>query len=384
MRICLFTPNFLPSIGGAELATDTMARGLIDRGHEAMVLCQHVGEAPDVPYPVRRYRRWPSQHLWPEYLTWALWRAYRAWRFDVVIAIYGYPTGYATGLVGKKLGFKVIVNSQGGDMYPNFHALKKPRVLKTIQSAYRHADRIIPVSEWIASRIAEVCGGGPKTMPPMDVVYNGVNLNKHDKMRDQSRREPPVLKDAPPLERHKYVLHLARVHPVKRQELAVQAVHRLRELFESRGLKYVIVGDGQAMPQIRRLIDELGIGQIVLTLGSRVDLEKAWLYDNALFSVTTSREEGLPHTALEAMASGLPILASDIGPHRELIEDKGWGLLFKSGDTDDLTTKLQDVLETDLSPWRRRAMELRDNYSLDRMIDGVEKSCQAAMGMTPE
>ncbi len=381
MRICLFTPNFLPSIGGAERAADTIARGLIDRGHQATVLCQRLGKHPDVPYPVRRYRRPPAQHLWPEYLIWPVWRAYRAWRFEVVLAIYGYPTGYAAGLIKHRLGFKVLVNSQGGDMYPNFHALNKTRVSGIIRTAYRQADRVLPVSQWIASRIQEVCGG-QGGLPPIDVVYNGVDLNKHDRLRDESRAKQITLAGSPPLEKNGFVLHLARVHPVKRQELAVQAVHRLRWLFESCKLKYAIVGDGQAMPEIRRLIDRLKLNDIVLTLGSRVGLEKAWLYDNALLTVATSREEGLPHTVVEAMASGLPIVASDIGPHRELIQDQGWGMLFRNGGVDDLTQKLHAMIDSDLSPMRQRAMKLRHHYALEKMIDGYEQACQRAIGQS--
>jgi len=59
MRICLFTPTFLPSLGGAELAGDRILRGLQARGHDVQVLCQDHGEPKGLPYPVTRYRRPP-------------------------------------------------------------------------------------------------------------------------------------------------------------------------------------------------------------------------------------------------------------------------------------------------------------------------------------
>lgn len=388
MRICLFTPNFLPAIGGAERAADTIVRGLIARGHDVMVLCQRSGPMPDVPYPVRRYRRPPAQHLWPELLAWPLWRAYRAQPFDVLLAFYGYPTGYAASLLKHRLGYKLIISARGGDMYESFHGLSKPRVGRTIRAAYRRADRVIAVSRWIKSRIVEVCGDGPgadsKTtkansgLPPIDTVPNGIDLTIHDRLRDQTRSSPPpavssVLGDAP------FVLHLATLNPVKGHALAIKAVGRLRETFTRLGLRYAITGEGQSMPAIRRQVTELGLDGLVVLLGSRVGVEKAWLLDHAQFMVTTSREEGMPNVVLESMAAGLPILASDIGPHRELVEGRGWGTLFKDGDVDDLTVQMAAMTKQNLEPQRQASLSLREEYSLDKMIDGFERSCLAAL-----
>ncbi len=375
MRICLFTPNFLPSIGGAERAADVVVRGLIARGHDAMVLCQKTGPMPDVPYPVRRYRRPPAQHLWPELLAWPVRRAHRVWKFDVILAFYGYPTGYAASQVCRRLGVKLVISARGGDMYHCFHGLKKPRVTKTIRAAYRRADRIVSVSGWITSRLQEVCGNA---LPPIDLVPNGIDLAAHDKTRDQARDQPPPDIDSL-VGGQPYVLHLATLNPVKGHDLALQAVARLHEQFQSHKLKYVIVGDGQSMPTIQNQVKQLGLTDTVVLLGKRVGLEKAWLYDHATLMVTTSREEGMPNVVIESMASGLPIIASDIGPHRELIEGRNWGVLFKDGCADDLGDKLGQLLDADLAPMHQRALDLRNDYGIETMIDGFERACQAAL-----
>jgi hypothetical protein len=69
MRICLFTPSFFPVIGGVEYFTDMLARGMIARGHEVVVIAQIMKSSTPLwplPYPVRQYRRPPMQHLWAE------------------------------------------------------------------------------------------------------------------------------------------------------------------------------------------------------------------------------------------------------------------------------------------------------------------------------
>ena len=381
MRICLFTPNFLPALGGAERAADTIVRGLIKRGHQTTVLCQKSGPTPDVPYPVRQYKRPPAQHLWPEVLAWPLYRAHRQWTFDLVLAFYGYPTGYAAGLIKKTLGCKVVISSRGGDMYKCFHGLTKPRVAKTIRSAYLHADRIISVSQWITSRINQVCGNNPSnTLPPIDTVPNGIDLVAHDQLRDQTRNlQPPQL--SPTIPGNRFILHLATLNPVKDHNTALQAINRLRDTFKKHRLTYAIVGQGQSYTSIKKTMAQMNLEDIIQLLGTRTGLEKAWLLDNALFMVSTSREEGMPNVVLESMASGLPILASDIGPHRELIQNNKWGLLFQSGNVDSLTNKLSQMINTDMQPFQNHAMQIRNDYSLEKMIAGVEQSCHLALGL---
>ena len=373
MRICLFTPTFLPLVGGAERDADVIARGLLERGHEVTVLARQteLGE-PELPYPVVRYRRPPAQHLFTRLLSRPLAALHRRWPFEVILCFYGYPTGYAAALVKKKLGVALVVSPRGADLYPEYHDLRKPRVPRLIAEGYRRADRIVSISHWLTQRLREVAGEG---LPPIDLVYNGIDFATFDAEIETSRSQPPTL----PV-RRPFVLHLARVEPVKRQELAVEGVYRLREEFERRGLQYAIVGDGAAMPRVRELVSRYGLDSTVKLLGTRTGIEKAWLLDNAEFMVSTSREEGLGNVVLEAMAAGLPMLGSDIGPHRELIAELGWGLLFRSGDADDLATQMKRMLETDRGPWQQTASRQRGRFSLQSMVDGYESACLAAAG----
>jgi glycosyltransferase involved in cell wall biosynthesis len=374
MRICLFTPTFLPSIGGAERDADVLVRGLIARGHDVFVLAPRArlkASTVTLPYPVRRYIRPPGQNLWPEALAWPVYRAHNAWRFDAMLAFYGYPTGYAASLLKRRLGFALVTTPRGADLYPNYHALRRARVATVIRAGYRGADRIVSISNWLTQRLHEVAG---PDLPPVDLVPNGLDVAEHDRALAAARSNPPAL----PINRP-FILHLARVAPVKQQTLAVRAVARLRKAFETRGLQYAIVGDGNGADEVRRLIDELDVGHLVKMLGTRDGAEKAWLYGHASLMVSTSREEGFGNVVIEAMASGLPMLASDIAPHRELIGERGWGVLFRSGDVDDLTAKLGALLDADTAALRRAALDARDRFTLDAMIRGYEASLQRAM-----
>lgn len=375
MRICLFTPTFLPRVGGAERDADILARGLLARGHGVLVLAQSMGPVPrGLPYEVRTYRRPPAQNLWPEALGWPLARAHRAFPFDACLAFYAYPTGYAAARLKRRLGFGLVTTPRGADLYPQFHMLGRPRVAGIIRDGYRRADRIVSISGWITQRLREVAGPASE-LPPIDLVYNGIDLAAYDAERDAARAAPPALGV-----KELFILHLARVAPVKRQDLAVEAVHLLRDEFTRRGLSYVIVGDGNGMDDLLAQVARLNLGGIVKVLGSRVGMEKAWLLDHAEFMVSTSREEAFGNVVLEAMAGGLPMLASDIGSHRELIGRRGWGALFKDSDADDLAAKLRWMLDADRQAMRRVALREREAFTLDAMIGGYEASLRRALG----
>jgi len=374
LRICLFTPNFLPEMGGAERMGDILMRRLADRGHEVMVLCQQSpkGDPPaDLPYPVMIYRRPPAQHLWPELLGFAVKKAHKKFPFEILLSFYAYPTGYVAGRLKLKLEYGSIVNSRGGDLYPNFHGLQKPRVRKVIQAGYRSADRIILVSQWLAARLKEEVGSVPA---PVNVIPNGIDLKEHDAMRDESRKlgASPF----PELSGRNYALHLARLSPVKRHDLALEAVEHQAGHLRRHGWKYAIVGDGQSREDLERYVHRQELSDVVVFLGKRTGVEKAWLYDNAKFFISTSREEGMPNVVIEAIASGLPILASDIGPHKELLGKSGCGMLFKYPNLQDLTYRMMMMYDEDHANMAAAAMKYREELSLDRMIDRYEEACE--------
>ncbi|MEM8739497.1 MAG: glycosyltransferase family 4 protein [Planctomycetota bacterium] len=388
MRICLFTPTFLPSLGGAERMADTLARGLTERGHALCVLAPRprpdAGPAPEarhpspgspgLPYAVARYRRPPAQHLWPELLAWRLRRLHRRWPFDVVLAFYAYPTGYAATRAARRLRTPVVVTPRGADLYPLFHALRKPRVKATIAAGYRDADRIVSISNWLTQRIVQVTGRTLEQLPPIDAVPNGIDLQAFD--ADLAAADPgrlPLDEDTP------FLLHMGRVVPVKQVDVAVKAVARCAAALRERGVRYAIVGDGADLEPLRAQIAQQHLSDTVLTLGRRSGAERAWLLRHARGFVTASREEGMPNAVLEAMAAGLPTLASDIGPHRELLEDRGWGLLHRAGDPEDLAQRLLQLLDTPAAPLREAALALREHYTLEKTIAGYEAACQKAL-----
>jgi glycosyltransferase involved in cell wall biosynthesis len=119
-------------------------------------------------------------------------------------------------------------------------------------------------------------------------------------------------------------------------------------------LHYLIVGDGEARAALEAAARALGVGHRVGFVSGGADVPK--LLGCADLFVLPSMEDAMPGVLAEAMASGLPIVASAVGGVPELIEHDGNGLLVRAGDAEALALACHQLLA---SPRRRRAMATR-------------------------
>lgn len=105
---------------------------------------------------------------------------------------------------------------------------------------------------------------------------------------------------------------------------------------------FVIVGEGPYREKIERLICQHQLSNYVIMLGHRTDLPQ--LLKAADVFLFCSRTEGLPNALLEAMAAGLPIVATDVSGCRDLIKHKHTGLLAPPGSVRDIANHLRTLL----------------------------------------
>ena len=108
-------------------------------------------------------------------------------------------------------------------------------------------------------------------------------------------------------------------------------------------IEAVLVGDGPERAAVEDEIGRLGLGSAVRLLGERTDV--AELLATADVFVLSTHSEGLPLSVLEAMAAGLPVVASNVGGIPELVADGVSGLLVPPGDPDALAEAIERLLE---------------------------------------
>jgi glycosyltransferase involved in cell wall biosynthesis len=120
----------------------------------------------------------------------------------------------------------------------------------------------------------------------------------------------------------------------------LKALHQLALKGES--FEMLLVGDGPQKPHLERLASELGLSSYVRFVGAVDDVPS--LLATAHLLVHPSRSEGLSNTILEAMAEGLPVVATDVGGTSEIISDGVTGLLVPPDEPAMLADRIHQLL----------------------------------------
>lgn len=175
------------------------------------------------------------------------------------------------------------------------------------------------------------------------VVYNGVDVKRFCPGDRGHRRRSLGLDDG------EYVIGMfASFKPQKNHEMALRAFARLvsrvptaRLLLVGDELAGGFHGSGRHKQVVSGLIDELGIRDRCVTLGNRSDVET--LYPACDVVVLPSWFEGTPNVALEAMACGVPVVATDVADNAHLIPDGKAGRIVSLGDVGGLATALAEL-----------------------------------------
>ncbi|MBU8922907.1 MAG: glycosyltransferase [Bacteroidales bacterium] len=136
------------------------------------------------------------------------------------------------------------------------------------------------------------------------------------------------------------VLSIGRVVEAKNYPLLVRAVSVLSKKMPE--VKCLIAGEGRCSSEVETAVGEAGLETTVCLAGSRNDI--ADLLGAADLFVLSSDREGLPVTLLEAMASGTPIVSTDVGGISEAVSDRESALLVPPGDASALAAAMEDVL----------------------------------------
>ena len=138
------------------------------------------------------------------------------------------------------------------------------------------------------------------------------------------------------------VLFVGRLTKAKGVDILIKAINILKEKYQKE-IKAAIVGKGYLEEELKELVKELGIGKEVEFLGVRRDIER--LMKSTQVFVLPSRWEGLPLTILEAMSSGVGIIATKVGGIPEVIEHEKEGILISPEDSETLAGAIAELLK---------------------------------------
>jgi glycosyltransferase involved in cell wall biosynthesis len=164
---------------------------------------------------------------------------------------------------------------------------------------------------------------------------------------------------------------IGRVVPQKRVDLFLEAARRVSARLP--GCRFLVVGDGELLEPMKRMSREAGLEDSVLFTGPRDDVP--CLLSAIDLLVLSSDFEGLPNVVMEAMATGRPVVATDVGGSRELIREGVDGRLVPPGDSGRLAERIFEILS---SPDRGRSMgregqrRVGTEFSVEAMVRRFE------------
>ena len=197
---------------------------------------------------------------------------------------------------------------------------------------YRRNRAIIAVSQAVADSVASYSGPKPTVIP------NGVAVDVKPEAASGARVELGLTTQDP------LIVHIGNIRAGKGHEVLIDAAARLIELVPDATIVSIGAGSrGDDLDRLRRRSAEAGVSDRLRFLGARADalsfVAAADVYAHP------STDEGLPVAVLEAMALGLPIVATAVGGIPTIVRDGETGLLVAPGDPDALATGIHRLLE---------------------------------------
>lgn len=325
-RVVMLGLRGIPNVqGGVEKHVEMLAGKLVEHGWDADVIGR------------RHYLQKPSSFSWNGIRVFPLWAprlmaleafvhtfvgvCFAALRRPDILHIHAVGPALLVPLA-RLLGMKVVVTHHGYDYDRQKWGTFAKCMLRLGEfMGMRLSHGRIAISKEIVHAMGERHGAAVTFVP------NGVAVSP-------SRGETGIL-DEFGLEPRRYVLLAARLVPEKRQTDLIQAFAKLGNA----EFKLVLAGDGEFetpyVQQVRAMA--ANVAGVVLA-GFQTGDRLAELFANAALFVLPSSHEGMPIALLEAMAHGLPVLASDIVANREL--DLPGDDYFPLGDIDALTTAI--------------------------------------------
>lgn len=356
LRIAMIGQKGMPATyGGIERHVEELASRLAALGHQVTVYCRRgYGAVPMDSYRGVRLRRMgtiPSKHL--DALVHATTSTVAAMgeRPDIV-HYHGIGPALVSPLPRYLSRARVVLTAHGLDNHRDKWGLTARSVLGAGYWLGGHVPHArVAVSRGLASHF------GSRFRGPVRYIPNGVVVPQPVAARQITSRFG--------LTAGGYLLLVGRLVPEKAADLLVRAFRRVPT-----DLRLAVVGGSSFTDDFvaRLRAEAAGDPRIVFTGFAYGEL-LAELYANAAGFVQPSRLEGLPLTLLEAAAYGLPVVASDIAPHVEVLRGDGPGRrLFRDGAVDDLARALRQLVQ---DPARERAGAelLRDRVSVEYRWD---------------
>lgn len=361
------------NVGGPAIHVALLGQAMQARGDDFTLVTGRIGEGEgDMSYyatdrgvePVYVDALGPT--LRPVQDIAAIFRIYRLLRRIRPDVVHTHTA--KAGFVGRTAAWlaraPVVLHTFHGHVLHGYFSPAKTRLFIALERlAARVSDRIITISPRLRDALADTYRVAARDR--FAVIPYGLDLSSFaDAPRKHGRfREEWGIPSEAPL-----VGIAGRLTQIKNHALFLDAARRVHEQIPE--ARFAIVGDGELRAELEEQIAASGLESVVTITGWQRDM--AAVYGDLDVLVISSNNEGTPFTLIEAMATGCPVVSTDVGGVADLLEEGALGGLVPPGDPDALAGAIAGVVRDPPDAERTRALTL-ERYTIDRLVRDLDE-----------
>lgn len=377
LRIIIGCDTFAPDVNGAARFAERLAAGLVERGHEVHIIAPGYRwrrSAPRVEFiegvPMTVHRPPAIRWLPHDWLRFVLpWRARHYVRrvldrvpADVIHIQSHIVIGRALSKEAAKRGIRVVAtNHVMPENVLDFTLLPKRLERVFVKWAWRDADRVLARASAVTTPTRRAADFLERNTRRRDVLAVSCGLRAANYTADLTPRT------------ERRLVFVGRVTLEKEIDVILRAMARLDPAL---GVTLSIVGDGDQRKPLEALAAELGLADRVHFTGRVSDTELRRYLTEASVFVIASIAELQSIATMEAMASGLPILAADAMALPHLVTEGVNGYLFQPGHDRQLAEEIERLVTMPADEYRRMqqaSLDAVQAHDLDRTLEIFER-----------
>ena len=292
-------------MGGAEKMCADLALELKRRGHEVIIICLY-NEHTDISAMLEK------KNIKLYYLE-----KKRGFDINCVLKIRKIlnifqPDVIHTHLYVLKYAFLASIG-KGIPIIHTIHNIAKKesdKIDRLLNKMLFNMNLVVPVA--ISKKIKETivkCYKLPSKSIP--VIYNGISLNSFTQKNDYELHSPSR------------IIHVGRFQEQKNHRCIIESANKLKE----RNILFICIGEGELKCEIEKMIKDKNLNNKISCVGLTNNVNK-YLNEGDIF-ILPSKWEGFPISIIEAMAVGIPIIASDVGGVSDIVKSHINGILIE-------------------------------------------------------
>jgi glycosyltransferase involved in cell wall biosynthesis len=376
ISLCVVTHTFLPHVGGIERVVYEQCKRLRHKQFDPMVLTHRNYTEKNYVFDGIKVRCYDSVNIGfrlgipyaiPQITSYKTFL--ESVKFSDIIHVHGHPylSSFFAAKIAKQYSKPLVLTQHNTFIeYDNFwDNVEKLNDVAIGKQVIKKADRIIVVSNATKNYVLSL-GADPKEI---EVMHNGVDLQRFNLFsgrKKEIRKKLAIPKDVcVPLTVRRLVYKNGIDTLIESAKIAIEKNPRL---------VFVVVGKGPDSEEVTRRIEQLGMQRNFKLAGFVSDEDLPLYYNAADFFVLPSKSgEGLPLVLLEAMACGLPVIATNVGGTSEVMNEK-YGKMVEPNNPVSLANAILEFSSKDYWVLKKDVrIMMEKQYSWDKNVDKLAK-----------